>query len=106
MVLSESHTKPPSNIWKRTLIYVLAFGFGSLIVATLLGFTAISVAEGLLPQPKDRTATGPRKGGTTTGDPKLPGKTTSPRKPGSKATRPRGNDSAGSDTKKASEEEL
>jgi hypothetical protein len=104
MVLSESHAKPPSNIWKRTLIYVLAFGFGSLMVASLLGFTAISVAEGLLPQPKDRTATGARKGGPSTGDPKLTGKTTPPRKPGSKATRPRGNDTAGAD--KNTEQEL
>ena len=104
MVLSESYTKPPSNIWKRTLIYVLAFGLGSLMVAGLLGFGAMSVADKLLPQPKDRTATGARKGGPTAGDPKLPGKPTPPRKPGSKAKRPRGNDTAGTETN--SEQEL
>ena len=57
MVLSDRFGgKPrPSNV-KRTLIYVAAFGIGSLLVSLLLGFTATSIAETVLPSAKSSRA--------------------------------------------------
>jgi hypothetical protein len=40
---------------------VLAFGLGSLLIASILGFAMVSLAEGVLPPPKETTST-PRKG--------------------------------------------
>lgn len=50
MVLSDRYggTKRPSIV-KRTVIYVVSFGLGSLLIAALLSVAFVSLAEGLLP---------------------------------------------------------
>jgi hypothetical protein len=80
MVLSDRFAgKTPRSLLKRTLLYVLAFGLGSLLIASILGFAMVSIAEGVLPAPKD-SATAPRKPGEAKD---LPGKAKSA-KPGAK----------------------
>ncbi len=99
MVLSDRYGgKPPSSLLKRTLIYVVSFGLGALLVVGVLSFTMVSIAEGLLPKAKDRTSAA-RKG-----DRKRPaGKATKRlepgRKPGSKTRQPRGNEATGTGDK-------
>jgi hypothetical protein len=61
MVLSDRFAgKAPTTLFKRTLLYVLAFGLGSLLIVTVLGFAMVSIAEGVLPAPKE---TAPKKPG-------------------------------------------
>ena len=53
MVLSNRLTGIPQRggLAKRTLIYMAAFGLGSLLVVSLLSFVLVSLADGLLPDP-------------------------------------------------------
>jgi len=57
MVLSDrlSGGQPPS-LWKKTLLYVLSFGFGALVLAGTLGFVMTSVAGAILPGEKPSAA--------------------------------------------------
>jgi hypothetical protein len=97
MVLNEgSSSKPQRGIVKRTLIYVLGFGLGSLGIASCLSFAMMSVADGVMPSDtaKPAATTAPKIIGATDGagaksKPKL-----SPRKPASKARRGRANQGA------------
>ena len=57
MVLSDRFGgKPRPSLLKRTLIYVLGFALGSLMLVGILSFTMMSIAEGVFPPPKDRAA--------------------------------------------------
>jgi len=50
MVLSDKYAgKPKPNLFKRTLIYVLSFGLGALVIVAILSFTMVAIADGLLP---------------------------------------------------------
>ncbi len=60
MVLSDSLSGKGGQrggILRRTLIYVLAFGLGSLLIAGLLSLVAVTVVEGALPQPDEPSRT-------------------------------------------------
>ena len=60
MVLSDRYGgKPRASLLRRTLIYVLSFGLGALVLVGVLGFTMVSIAEGLLPKAKERPAAAP-----------------------------------------------
>jgi hypothetical protein len=76
---------------KRTLIYVLSFGLGALLLVALLSFTVVSLAEGLLPKAKDRTAAA-RKGDDKRPAGQATKKIKSGQNPGSKTRQPRGNE--------------
>src|SRR5690606_10048880 len=50
MVLSDRFSGDPNqSLLKRTAIYVLGFGLGALALVTVVGFTVVSIAEGVLP---------------------------------------------------------
>jgi hypothetical protein len=106
LVLSDRLGSPaPRSLLKKTLIYVLAFGLGALALSALLGFALTSLAEGMLPKPKERPAAVKPDAKTKTGDDELPepGKSFKPGKPvsppsGSKTRPPRGNDAADGET--------
>ncbi len=57
MVLSDRYGgKQRATLARRTLLYILSFGLGALLLVGVLGFTMVSIAEGLLPKPKERLA--------------------------------------------------
>ncbi len=92
MVLSDRYGgKPPPSLGKRTLIYVLSFGLGALLVVAVLSFTMVSIAEGLLPKAKERTSAA-RKSDSQRSAGKATKKIQPGRKPGSKTRQPRGNE--------------
>ena len=88
MVLSDRFAgKPRPSLAKRTLLYVLGFGLGSLAFVGIVSLIMVSVTEGIFPAPKgpkDKSAVSDK---TTDddGDKKT-------KKPTSKARRPRGNE--------------
>lgn len=88
MVLSDrlSGAQPPS-LWKKTLLYVLSFGFGALMLAGTLGFVMTSVAGAILPGAKP-TAQASSETGAKTGTKPTKSKGVSKAKP------PRGNEGA------------
>ena len=91
MVLSDRFAgKAPTTLFKRTVLYVLAFGLGSLLIVTVLGFAMVSIAEGVLPAPKEASPKkpgAPAEGKDATGAPGAPG---APKmlRPGSSKLRP------------------
>ncbi len=59
MVLSDRFGgMPRRSLLGQTLLYVLGFGFGALLVVGVLSFTMVSIAEGLLPDDKPAAAAG------------------------------------------------
>lgn len=55
MVLSDKFgtTSEPSLV-RRTLVFVLGFGLGSLALVSLLSLIMVSIAEGVLPEAKEQ----------------------------------------------------
>ncbi|MBM4374811.1 MAG: hypothetical protein FJ095_06980 [Deltaproteobacteria bacterium] len=84
---------------QRTVVYVLAFGLGSLAVSLLLSWAATSLAERALPSststPKDlaSAATSGRPLALPAASARLPGSRALSKTGGSKAGADRGNDS-------------
>jgi len=77
----------PSSLWKKTILYVLSFGFGALFLAGTLGFVMTSVAGAILPGDKPTAQASPESGASTGSRP--------PKATGaSKAKPPRGNEGA------------
>jgi hypothetical protein len=94
MVLSDRYGgKPKAGVLKRTLLYVVAFGLGSLLLAAGLSFAMVSLAEGLLPG-----APGAARSGQPASEGEAPviigAKGKGFRTPVSKARRSRGNEGA------------
>lgn len=59
MVLSNRFaTKAPRTLLQRTLIYVVGFGTGALVIALAMSFAVVSLAEGFLPGDKAPKASG------------------------------------------------
>jgi hypothetical protein len=100
MVLSDRLGNKTRSPLARTLIYVAAFGLGSLFLSAILSWAMVGIAEGMLPAgagsaAKDKdgkdalgaASAGARSPGGSGGPGRIP-------KPGSKAERPRGNESA------------
>ena len=88
MVLSDRFAgKTPPTLLKRTVLYVLAFGLGSLLIVTVLGFAMVSIAEGVLPAPKEAS---PKKPGAAAEGKEASGAPGAPKmlKPGSTKLRP------------------
>jgi hypothetical protein len=55
MVLSDRFgAKPKPSLMKRTLIYVLSFGLGALLIVGLMSVTFVTIADSLLPSSKDK----------------------------------------------------
>jgi hypothetical protein len=72
MVLSDRFAgKSPPSLLKRTLLYVLAFGLGSLLIAGVLSFAMVSIAEGVLPAPRDGSTRDKSDGKDATAKPKI-----------------------------------
>jgi hypothetical protein len=103
MVLNEKlGARPRAGLVKRTILYVLGFGLGSLAFAGCLSFAMMSIADAALPS-KDAKAAGttaPKIIGTPKGGDKE-GKTKLAPKAPSKARRGRGNESPGAGKKGA-----
>jgi hypothetical protein len=102
MVLSDKYAgKPEASIVKKTLLYVLGFGFGALALVGLLSLIMVSIAEGILPSAEEKPATS-RKAGA---GPEIIGesKPTRPTRPGSKAAGQRANEADESDESSAQE---
>lgn len=105
MVLSDKFAaKPRAGLLKRTLLYVLGFGLGSLAIASVLSFTLMSIAGSVIPS-KDAV---PADSGAPGTAPKIIGspeegveksKTKLAPRPASKARRPRANEASGAATK-------
>jgi hypothetical protein len=93
MVLSDRYAgKPRPTLLRRTLIYVLSFGLGALLLVGVLGFTMVSIAEGLLPKTPERPAAAADSAEADGAlPPFLPKRTTS------KARAPRANEASGED---------
>ena len=98
MVLSDKYGgKPRGGLLKRTLIYVLSFGLGALLVVGILSFTMVAIADGLLP---NASSGAPTKGAAKSdGTPAGPGKPAADlpnpaKKPASKARRRRANEAS------------
>ena len=93
MVLSDKFGgRPKPSLLRKTLYYVLGFGFGSLALVGVLSLTFVAIAEGLLP------GAGAKKESAETSE--EDGKTVRPttsKKPPSKAARGRANDPDESD---------
>ena len=96
MVLNEKlGAKPRASIVKRTILYVLGFGLGSLAMAGCLSFAFMSVAEGVMPSKNAKpssTAAPNIVGSPTDGD--EDGTAKLPPKAASKARRGRANEGA------------
>lgn len=91
MVLNENFgSKPRGGIIKRTLLYVLGFGLGSLLIAGVLSFTMMSIADGVMPSGSAKKPAGtaaPKiigapKDGATKGKGKVAPKPASKARPG------------------------
>jgi hypothetical protein len=59
MVLSDRFGSqgPQQGLLKRTLVYVAGFGLGSLLIAGLLSFALVSIAEAVLERPTKPSTT-------------------------------------------------
>jgi hypothetical protein len=56
MVLSDKFGgNPKPNLVKQTLIYVLSFGLGALLIVGVLSFTFVTIADSLLPGDKNKS---------------------------------------------------
>mgnify|MGYP001424982043 CR=1 FL=1 len=87
MALSDKYGgKPRPSLVKRTLAYIAVFGLGALLIATVLSFTLVSIAESVLPPAKSRRNT------TKASDKTPESKKDSDKKGTSKARRGRAND--------------
>ncbi len=106
MVLSDK-AKPRAGILKRTIIYVLGFGFGSLAIAGVLALSMMSIADAVIPSKNASTAssTGPNIIGAPDANAKAKSKTKLSPKPASKARQPRANEGRGA-AKKSSKKPL
>lgn len=55
MVLSDKFGgKPQPSLVKTTLLYVLSFGLGALIIVGILSFTFVAIADSILPGDKPK----------------------------------------------------
>ena len=58
MVLSDKYGgKPQPSLVKTTLLYVLSFGLGALIIVGILSFTFVAIADSILPGDKPKPST-------------------------------------------------
>jgi len=56
MVLSDKFGgKPKPSLVKQTLLYVLSFGLGALIIVGVLSFTFVAIADSILAGDKSKT---------------------------------------------------
>ena len=93
MVLNEKlSAKPRGGLVKRTLLYVLGFGLGSMAIAGCMSFAMMAITDGVMPskEAKPASTVAPKIIGTPTDDAKKGTTKLSP-KPASKARRGRAN---------------
>ena len=75
MVLSDKFGgKPKPSLARTTLLYVLSFGLGALIIVGILSFTFVAIADSILPGDKPKAPAKQADDADEDGDGKRPSK--------------------------------